>query len=98
MDRAGLIATALPLRADLSDDPGLRVLLQRTRKAVLDGHRHRDVLLHRPAADVAGLGQSPLFTVVLSHLSAVPPPAPQAPAQAAPGWGTAAPPRGAPPT
>ncbi len=87
-DRAGLVGTALPLRADLSDDPGLRVLLRRTKKAVLDGHQHRDVLIRQLAATVAPVpspGQSPLFSVVLSYLGAAPSPAQEAPVITPPG-------------
>uniref|UniRef100_UPI000E4C6A1F non-ribosomal peptide synthetase n=1 Tax=Oceanicella sp. SM1341 TaxID=1548889 RepID=UPI000E4C6A1F len=39
----GLFVNTLPIRSDLSDDPGFDRLLARTRDALLDAHAHQDL-------------------------------------------------------
>ncbi len=76
-DMVGCLINMVPVRTDLSGDPGLRQLVARTRAALLDATAHQDLpfdklvetLVSRRGRDV-----SPVFRVIFSFLARRRPP------------------------
>ena len=67
----GFFVNTLPLRADLSGDPGFRALLRRVRAATLDGFAHQEAPLERIAEAVGAprdAGRTPLFQAMFLML------------------------------
>ena len=68
---AGFFVNMVPLRADLSGDPGFDTLVRRIRDTFLAGQDHRSVPFDRLVAELAPArdrSRSPLFTVAVSYL------------------------------
>lgn len=61
----GFFANTLVFRADLSDDPTIHELFQRTRKITLDGQKHQNVPFERALPPDRDLHRNPLFQVML---------------------------------
>ncbi|MBA2679915.1 MAG: amino acid adenylation domain-containing protein [Ktedonobacteraceae bacterium] len=61
----GFFANTLVFRADLTDNPTIHELLQRTRKMTLDGQKHQNVPFERALPPERDLNRNPLFQVML---------------------------------
>lgn len=61
----GFFANTLVFRGDLSDNPTIHELLQRTRKLTLDGQKHQNVPFERALPPERDLNHNPLFQVML---------------------------------
>lgn len=61
----GFFANTLVFRSDLTDNPTVHELLQRTRKITLDGQKHQNVPFERAIPPERDLNRNPLFQVML---------------------------------
>lgn len=61
----GFFANTLVFRGDLTDNPTVHELLQRTRKITLDGQKHQNVPFERTLPPERDLNRNPLFQVML---------------------------------
>lgn len=60
----GFFANTLVFRGDLTDNPTIHELLQRTRKITLDGQKHQNVPFERALPPERDLHRNPLFQVM----------------------------------
>ena len=68
-DLIGMVVNTIPIRADLSADPGFEALVERVRTAAVETYRHQDIPFAEIVAAVdpeRSRGHLPLFQVALS--------------------------------